>query len=129
MDTFQANLALHYPADRRNYDVPCAILRRLKVGTISLLTNNPVKAEELKDFMPGGVEQVIPLKLPPCAHNQRCESVSRGLRCASASACRSVGSLRTSRLPPHIHIYIHTSTLYIHTYIHTSSPPLHYLLR
>ncbi|BDV40453.1 hypothetical protein DSM21852_37060 [Methylocystis bryophila] len=46
-DTVDANLLLGLPVDGRSYEAAAAILRRLDVRSIKLLTNNPVKAEAL----------------------------------------------------------------------------------
>ena len=47
MDTVEANIALGFPADMRSYDAAAAILRKLRVKSISLITNNPLKIEGL----------------------------------------------------------------------------------
>jgi GTP cyclohydrolase II len=47
-DTVDANLMLGHPADDRDYSVAADILRRLGVGSVRLLTNNPAKIESLR---------------------------------------------------------------------------------
>jgi 3,4-dihydroxy 2-butanone 4-phosphate synthase/GTP cyclohydrolase II len=47
MDTFDANIALGFPADQRDYGAAVAILEDLHVDAIRLLTNNPDKAKQL----------------------------------------------------------------------------------
>jgi GTP cyclohydrolase II len=47
LDTYEANLALGHAADERDYTVAAQMLRALGVSTVSLLSNNPDKAEQL----------------------------------------------------------------------------------
>ncbi|MBB5633590.1 3,4-dihydroxy 2-butanone 4-phosphate synthase/GTP cyclohydrolase II [Cryobacterium mesophilum] len=48
LDTLDANLALGFPADLRDYGAAVAILEDLGVGSVRLLTNNPDKAKQLE---------------------------------------------------------------------------------
>jgi 3,4-dihydroxy 2-butanone 4-phosphate synthase / GTP cyclohydrolase II len=48
MDTVEANIALGFGAELRDYSGATAILRNLGVTKIKLMTNNPSKSEELK---------------------------------------------------------------------------------
>lgn len=59
-DTVDANLDLGLPVDDRSFAIVPAILGRLGVGTISLLTHNPTKADALRA---GGIEVtgIVPL--------------------------------------------------------------------
>lgn len=50
MDTLDANLALGFKGDEREYYIGAQILRDLGVKTMRLLTNNPDKVYQLKDF-------------------------------------------------------------------------------
>jgi GTP cyclohydrolase II len=47
LDTFDANLALGYPEDARDYTAAAQMLRALGVAEIRLLTNNPDKTAQL----------------------------------------------------------------------------------
>jgi GTP cyclohydrolase II len=47
LDTYDANLALGYGADERDYTVAAQMLLALGVDRVSLLTNNPDKGEQL----------------------------------------------------------------------------------
>ncbi len=48
MDTVEANLALGYGADQREYRTSALMLQDLGVDTVRLMTNNPAKVEGLK---------------------------------------------------------------------------------
>ncbi|MEO6509380.1 MAG: GTP cyclohydrolase II [Nocardioides sp.] len=48
LDTYDANLALGYGADERDYTVAAQMLEALGVRRIALLTNNPDKVEQLR---------------------------------------------------------------------------------
>lgn len=60
IDTVEANHALGFRADCRDYSLPVAILRELGVHRVRLLTNNPAKARALTD---AGIEVVARI---PC---------------------------------------------------------------
>lgn len=68
MDTLQANLALGFPGDLREYYIGAQILRDLGVKNMRLLTNNPHKVYELSDFGLTITERV-PIQMPASAHD------------------------------------------------------------
>lgn len=49
-DTLDANLMLGLPADGRDYAIAADMLKALGVGEVNLLTNNPEKVGQLKDY-------------------------------------------------------------------------------
>ena len=55
LDTVDANHALGFPADGRDFSLPAAILHELGVSQVRLLSNNPDKAAALKN---AGIEVV-----------------------------------------------------------------------
>jgi 3,4-dihydroxy 2-butanone 4-phosphate synthase/GTP cyclohydrolase II len=69
-DTVEANIALGFASDKRDYGVGAQILRHLGVSKIRLLTNNPKKRIGLIGY---GLEIVenIPIKITPNKHNEK----------------------------------------------------------
>jgi 3,4-dihydroxy 2-butanone 4-phosphate synthase/GTP cyclohydrolase II len=70
MDTVEANEALGFPADRRDYGIGMQILVDLGLKKLRLLTNNPTKRAGLEGY---GLEVVerVPLQATPNKHNVR----------------------------------------------------------
>jgi len=76
MDTVEANLALGFNEDERDYGVGAQILKELGVRKMRLLTNNPVKRIGLEGF---GIEIVenVNLEVPVNEHNHFYMSTKR----------------------------------------------------
>ncbi|MBS1652886.1 MAG: bifunctional 3,4-dihydroxy-2-butanone-4-phosphate synthase/GTP cyclohydrolase II [Bacteroidetes bacterium] len=68
-DTVEANIELGFKMDERDYGIGAQILRKLGVGKIKLMTNNPKKRVGLMGY---GLEIVenVPIVIPANAHNQ-----------------------------------------------------------
>ncbi len=70
MDTVEANVALGFPADRRDYGIGMQILLDPGLRDIRILTNNPAKRAGLDGFGLHLVERV-PIQVKPNPHNVR----------------------------------------------------------
>lgn len=69
LDTVEANLALGFRDDERDYAVAAHMLMSLKVESIQLMTNNPKKIAQLTQY---GIQvnDRIPHIMPPNDHNK-----------------------------------------------------------
>lgn len=68
-DTVEANLALGFKNDQRDYGVGAQILRHLGISKIKLMSNNPIKRAGLLGY---GLEIVenVPIEIVPNPHNE-----------------------------------------------------------
>jgi GTP cyclohydrolase II len=68
LDTVEANHALGFKADLRDFSLPAAILRDFRIRRVRLLTNNPRKSRALLD---AGIEVVaqIPCEAAPTPYS------------------------------------------------------------
>jgi 3,4-dihydroxy 2-butanone 4-phosphate synthase/GTP cyclohydrolase II len=76
LDTVEANLALGFPADARDYGIGNQILADLGLSSIRILTNNPRKLTGIDGFGLSVVEQV-PIEIVPNDDNRRYLAVKR----------------------------------------------------
>lgn len=69
LDTVDANLALGFRDDERDYAVAAHMLASLNVGSVSLMTNNPNKIRQLEQYGIR-VSARVPHVMPPNDHNR-----------------------------------------------------------
>jgi len=68
-DTVQANVSIGQPVDDRTYEDAAEILHRLKITSLTLLTNNPEKISAIRK---AGIEvKTAPLEVVANKHNQK----------------------------------------------------------
>lgn len=91
LDTVEANLALGFKADSRDYGVGIQLLKDLGLRQVRLLTNNPKKTDA---FIYGGfdleVVDQVPIVPPANEFNERCLATKRekmGHRFPPPAAC------------------------------------------
>lgn len=70
LDTVDANIALGFEADLRDYGIGAQILSDIGVEKIRLMTNNPRKLVGIEGYGIEVVEQV-PIKIRPTKHNRK----------------------------------------------------------
>jgi 3,4-dihydroxy 2-butanone 4-phosphate synthase/GTP cyclohydrolase II len=70
LDTVEANQALGFRVDHRDYGIGAQILRDIGLQKVRILTNNPKKVSRLEVYGLQVVEQ-LPLEMEPTEHNRR----------------------------------------------------------
>jgi GTP cyclohydrolase II len=68
-DTVEANLALGFRDDERDYAIAAHMLKSLSIRSILLMTNNPGKIRQLEQYGIA-VDGRVPHVIPPNAHNR-----------------------------------------------------------
>jgi GTP cyclohydrolase II len=68
-DTIEANTELGFEIDLRTYEIAGEILNALRIKSINLITNNPLKIDEIEKY---GIEirRRIPIIIKPNTHNK-----------------------------------------------------------
>ena len=68
-DTIEANTELGFEIDLRTYEIAGEILDALRIKSINLITNNPLKIDEIEKY---GIEirRRIPIIIKPNTHNK-----------------------------------------------------------
>ena len=110
LDTVDANLALGFPADGRDFSLPAAILHELGVSQVRLLSNNPDKALALSN---AGIEVVdrVPCEVVPTPHSidylrTKKERLGHALNLVPGSSRRQEAPNSKEQLePPHVGCY------------------------
>jgi GTP cyclohydrolase II len=69
LDTVEANLALGFRDDERDFAVAAHMLHTLDIKSVRLMTNNPKKVDELRNYGVNVVER-LPHIIPPNEHNR-----------------------------------------------------------
>jgi GTP cyclohydrolase II len=69
LDTVEANHALGFRDDERDYSVAAQMLQALKIDSIKLMTNNPKKIDQLKQYGINVTDR-IPHIMQPNEHNR-----------------------------------------------------------
>ena len=98
LDTVEANHALGFEADCRDFSLPAAILHQLGVGRVRLLSNNPHKARALTE---AGIEVVerLSCQAAPTPHSLPYLRAKKDKMGHCLSLCRHEGT----RHPSHSH--------------------------
>jgi 3,4-dihydroxy 2-butanone 4-phosphate synthase/GTP cyclohydrolase II len=65
LDTWEANTALGFQPDERDYHVPVEILKKIGVKSVRLLTNNPEKVSDLERY---GIKVSERVGIQPSTH-------------------------------------------------------------
>jgi len=68
LDTVEANIALGFRDDERDYSIAAHMIHSLRIKSVELMTNNPKKIDGLK-ALGVNVTGRIPLIIPPNPHN------------------------------------------------------------
>ena len=70
LDTYDANVHLGFEPDERDFELSAAMLKKLDVKSIRLMTNNPTKLKDLQKF---GVivRERVPLEIPPTEFDRK----------------------------------------------------------
>ena len=99
LDTVDANLALGFRDDERDYSIAAHMLGLLQVRSIKLMTNNPKKVQGLRDL---GID--VSGRIPSCHPGQRAQPLLPGDQGAALGAshrCRRTRAPARADRPTH----------------------------
>lgn len=68
LDTVEANLALSLPIDKRDYSIAASIIKHFNIQSIRLISNNPIKRDQLKQ-MGIKIEELVHIKSKKTKYN------------------------------------------------------------
>jgi len=104
LDTYEANVALGYREDERDYTAAAQMLLALGAGAVALLTNNPDKVAQLRGL---GIDVVdrVPTAVHRSAANSRylaakSQRAAHRPQAGSGSGTELAGSARAPLAPP-----------------------------
>ncbi|MBO5655772.1 MAG: bifunctional 3,4-dihydroxy-2-butanone-4-phosphate synthase/GTP cyclohydrolase II [Rikenellaceae bacterium] len=86
MDTVEANLALGFKADERDYGVGASILRELGINKMRLMTNNPLKRVGLEGYGLS-IEEIVPIVIAPNKYNREYLNTKETQMCHTLGLC------------------------------------------
>jgi GTP cyclohydrolase II len=87
LDTYEANVALGYGEDERDYSVAAQMLAALGVARVALLSNNPDKAEQLDR---GGI--TVTARVPTAVHRSEANARYLAAKAQHADHTLDVGA-------------------------------------
>ena len=94
LDTVDANLALGFRDDERDYGIAAAMLRTLGVRFVKLMTNNPDKVEQLRGYGLQVTERLAHETAPGALNRKYLETKAN--RCGHIIDCLAQGRVTSA---------------------------------